>query len=530
MQKTVTPRFNSRINSGFLIGLICLPIFIGALDLTVVSAILPHVINDLEIPLQSGLDNASWIVTGYLLTYSVSMTFMGRLSDLKGRRVVFLIALGIFMFGSYLVAVADGWPTRLGLQVYYWFLSGRPDVSYITLDVLITARMIQAFGAGSMVPVGMAMVGDLYPIGKRAQILGLIAGVDTLGWVVGHLYGGIVVRFWDWQMIFWLNLPICFLALIITWFLLRDLPQEKAEGKMDWVGVLLISSMLLALNLGLGSNQEIKSSSNLFNQTGMNPQAVPLLAGSVIILAIFIIWQKRSQNPLINLDLFRLRNYPQASIANLLVGICLFIAIANVPIFINSLAAISIEQGAWDSGWMLSALTIPLALATIPGGIVSDKFGYRFPAVTGLFIAIIGFVFMRTWEIGVSYSTMAFHLILCGIGIGLTMAPIAAGLINSSPSQQRGTSSALVIIFRLIGMTLGVSMVTTYDLIRFEQISDLLLVNGFNQNEIIQIGMEAMQRVISETFVLAGIIAILALFPAFLLKPHLSSIKESTDG
>ena len=105
------------IRAGVILALISIPIFVGALDLTVVSAVLPHVIVDLEIPLQTGLDDAAWMVTGYLLVYSISMTFMGRLSDIYGRRKVYLIALGIFAFGSYLVAVADAWPTRFALRI-----------------------------------------------------------------------------------------------------------------------------------------------------------------------------------------------------------------------------------------------------------------------------------------------------------------------------------------------------------------------------------------------------------------------------
>jgi len=120
----------------------------------VVSAVLPHVIVDLEIPIQTGLDDAAWMVTGYLLAYSVSMTFMGRLSDLYGRRRVYLIALGIFAFGSYLVAVAHTWPTQWVPRISYMFVSGRLDVSYITLYVLLTARIIQAFGAGTRLSIG----------------------------------------------------------------------------------------------------------------------------------------------------------------------------------------------------------------------------------------------------------------------------------------------------------------------------------------------------------------------------------------
>src|SRR5262245_25634312 len=106
-----------RFHASLLITLICIPIFIGSLDLTFLTAILPHVILDLEIPLQTGLDNAAWLVTGYLLAYSVSMIFMGRLSDIYGRRRVFLIALSIFAFGSYLVAIAEQFPTQFTLRV-----------------------------------------------------------------------------------------------------------------------------------------------------------------------------------------------------------------------------------------------------------------------------------------------------------------------------------------------------------------------------------------------------------------------------
>jgi MFS family permease len=169
---------------------------------------------------------------------------------------------------------------------------------------------------------------------------------------------------------------------------------------------------------------------------------------------------------------------------------------------------------------MLSALTVPMALATIPGGMLSDKYGYRLPAISGLILAVLGLGLMKTWTADISYTQMVPHLMLGGVGIGLTMAPVAAAVINSSPIDQRGTSSALVIIFRLVGMTIGVSTVTTYDLIRFERVSNQLLSATTNLNETVQIGMQAMEQVISETFVLAGIVAALAFFPVLLLKNH----------
>ncbi|MEX2143404.1 MAG: MFS transporter, partial [Anaerolineales bacterium] len=322
-------------SAAFKIALICLPIFIGAMDLTVVSAVLPHVILDLEIPLQTGLDDAAWLVTGYLLAYSVCMTFMGRLSDLYGRRKVFLASLVVFAIGSYLVAVAAEWPTNLALRAYYTFFEGRPDLSYTSLYVLIAARMIQAFGAGSMVPVGMAMVGDLFPEGKRAQPLGLIAAVDTAGWVVGHLYGGIIVRYFDWQTIFWLNLPICLLAYLLISRLLKG-EEKRTPGRMDWLGASLIAASLSLLNLALGSGTEASSGTAFGDQTGLTQVALPLSLLALLFLGLFVWRQRVAKHPLIDLTLFGRVNFLPASLANFLLGVGMFIAIANVPLFINS--------------------------------------------------------------------------------------------------------------------------------------------------------------------------------------------------
>lgn len=514
---------------GLILALISIPIFIGALDLTVVSAVLPHVIVNLEIPLQTGLDDAAWMVTGYLLVYSISMTFMGRLSDLYGRRKVYLIALGIFAFGSYLVAVADAWPTRFALRIGYMFTTGRLDVSYVTLYVLIISRMVQAFGAGTMVPVGMALVGDIFPIGMRARYLGLIAAVDTAGWVVGHLYGGIVVRFWDWSMIFWLNIPICIVAFILIWHYLRSIPQEKSAGNMDWLGAVLIAGSLTLLNIGLGNGSEgtLPDSS-----AGLPPSILPLVLASVFLLFLFIWRQKRTAHPLVDMSLFRKQNYFTASLINFLVGFSLFVAIANVPIFINSLIARSLEQGAWDSGWMLSALTVPMAMASIPGGWLSDRYGYRLPTILGLMLSIIGFVLMSSWGVETPYGIMAVHLVFGGVGIGLTMAPVAAAVVNASPPDQHGTSSAMVIIFRLIGMTVGVSSITTYDLLRVDALSEALLSSAPTLSETIRVGMEVTERVISETFLIAGVVAILALIPSLRLRSYIqtSEVKNERSG
>jgi MFS family permease len=509
-----------KASPGAIVALICAPIFIGAVDLTVVSAVLPHVIYDLEIPLNTGLDEAAWIVSGYLLAYSAAMTFMGRLSDIHGRRRVYLIALAIFAAGSYLVAVADAWPTQLVLRGYSWFAGhGRLDRSDVILYTIIASRMIQAFGAGAMVPVGMALVGDLYPPGKRARILGFVAAVDTSGWVVGHLYGGILVRFFNWRMIFWLNLPLCALVFILLAIALRETRPEESRTSMDWLGAVLISLSLAFFNIGLGAGSEASSSLGDLQNIQFPRHMVPAILAACIVLVLFILRESRTTSPLIRLDIFRRPNFAATSCANFLVGFSLFIAIASVPLFINTLVAETLEQGAWDSGWMLSALTVPMAVASIPGGWLTDRTSYRFPSLLGLLMAMGGFLLMQLWNAGTPYSTMIPQLALTGVGFGLTIAPLAAAALDTAPEAYRGTASGLVILFRLVGMTLGVSSITTYGLQRTNLLSAQLTGPETDVNEIVQLGMRIAETVISETFLIACVLCALTLIPVLLLKP-----------
>lgn len=520
----------------FVLFLISIPIFIGALDLTVVSAVLPHVIYDLELPFQSAIDNASWLVSGYLLTYTIAIAFMGRLSDILGRRKVFLIGLSVFAIGSYLVATAGTWPTQLILRTHYLFSNSRPDPSNITLNVLIASRMIQAFGGGAMVPVGIALVSDIFPEGLRARPIGIIAAFDTAGWVVGHLYGGIITRFYNWGLIFWLNIPICIIAFILLARFLyskqnnprisftthdkgslnNTIQPNNTIKRMDWISVILISLSLTLMTLGLGSD-------NGSLLSGMGQDTVPVLSlpyflGFIVVLIFFIYRQLHSENPLIPIALFRNRTIAFALFTNFLIGVCLFIAIANVPLFINTVVVETLDQGAWDSGWLLSALTIPMAISSIPGGWLTEKRGYKFPSIIGILLSGLGLLLMTGWDTTTSYTVMIPQLMLAGIGLGLIMAPIATAVVNNALDNYRGISSALVIMFRLIGMSTGVSWMTTFGLNRAKQLTQTWLVDPTNINEVFQVAIRSAVKVVNETFLIAAIVCFIALIPVLFIR------------
>ncbi len=483
-----------------ILGLVCLPVFIGALDLTVISAVLPQVMYDLEVPLQTGLDEASWLVTGYLLAYTVTMTFMGRVSDLYGRRRVYLLCLAIFTLGSAGVALAE------------------------TLPWLIVGRVVQAIGGGAMVPVSMALVGDLFPPARRAGLLGLIGAVDTAGWVVGHLYGGIMVRYFDWRLLFWLNIPISLLALGLTWWALRHLPQPRTAESLDWTGAVLIALCLTALNIALGAGGELTLSSQGLDQgAGLPDYALPLLLLAAVLFIAFVWVERRSPGPLLKLALFGKPGVAAASLINFVLGYCVVVGLVNVPLFINTLVARSLEEGAWMSGWLLSAFTLPMAAAAVPGGWLSNRLGFRPPAWLGLALGAAGFLALGSWTPQSSYAEMVPPLVVAGVGLGLVISPVATAVINAAGELERGVAAALVIILRLVGMTIGVSAMTTFGLQRFQTISAALLDampadSDGGLAQLLAVSIQATTRVVHEAFWLGAVGCGLAFIVVIWLK------------
>jgi MFS family permease len=451
-----------------ILAVICIPVFVGSLDLTVVSAFLPELILELEIPLQTGLDDAAWVLTAYLLAYTVSLTFMGRVSDLIGRRWVYAACLLLFILGSILVAVAHQWPTDL-LHTIYRRMGERPDLAYVNLQALIFARVIQALGAGALVPVSLALVGDLFPPAKRAQPLGVVAAVDTLGWMLGHLYGGVFIQFMPWQGLFWMNVPITLFALVLTLWVLRHAPEYRASGRFDYLGTALIIAALTFLNFALGANIDVTGAKTFEDLTPLPPNAGPLLALALVSFLAFVLVETRVRHPLIKPSMFRRRNIAAGALTNLFVGYCLFIGLVTVPILVNVRQEDirSITRAALEVGLLLSALTVPMALVAVPGGWLSQRIGYSRTIMLGLSLAAAGFLLIwQTWHMYIPDIVIALEMMLVGVGIGLTFSPISAAVINSATDEERGVASALVIILRLVGMTVSVSSLSSFALHR----------------------------------------------------------------
>ena len=246
-----------------------------------------------------------------------------------------------------------------------------------------------ALGGGALVPIGMAVVADAFAQDRRARALGTLGAVDTLGWVWGPLFGAFLVRFLSWEWQFYLNIPLAILGIAAAWWALADLEPAREPGRIDWLGAALLTGALVSLNLALLGSAEVQSVSGLDELTGSTGAGLRWLYLPAAALGVaFVWWQRRASDPLIDTALFRGRNLSVAVTINFFVGAALVIAMVDVPIFVNAIE-VDVERAAVTAGWVLSALTASMVVASYVGGRYAERTWYRPPVLTGLLAAVV---------------------------------------------------------------------------------------------------------------------------------------------
>ncbi|MEJ2749424.1 MAG: MFS transporter [Anaerolineae bacterium] len=390
-----------------------------------------------------------------------------------------------------------------------------------------------------MVPVAMAVIGDVYAPRQRARAMGALGAIDTAGWVWGPLYGALLVRFLSWRWQFYLNIPLSLAGIAAAWWVLRDLPRPQTREKIDWLGVGTLTVSLLALNIALLKNGDVQSAGGFADLNQANDPVVwPLYLLAAVSLLLFLWHQYRQTNPrspgisrfthhvsrffaappLVDLNLFRKRNFTTAVLINFLTGSILIIAMVNVPLVINVLE-VDVARAALTSGYLLSGMTGAMALLAYAGGHLTERFSYRPVTLAGLALCAAGLGLMGSrWQVGIPLAEMAWQLVILGAGFGLVITPVGTAVINAAPDDQRGIASSLVIVVRLMGMSVGLAGLTAWGLRRFAvlrtqiALPDLPFTDPVYQQAIID-GLTAVTvRVLTETFVVTAVIAVIALF------------------
>ena len=554
----------------------CSAVFLTALDQTVVVTALPKIIVDLSISPEQ-LDRAAWIVSGYLLGFIIAMPLMGRISDMYGRRAVFLICLGIFAFGSLFCGLA----TNLGNTVDISFLQhiginvsapndfSDPNALSPSLVWLVSARFVQAIGGGALIPVAMAIAGDFYGEKQRGLALGLIGMVTETGGVLGPLYGAVIVQTLGWQAIFYLNLPIVAILAFAVWRLIpsgagyQPATQVGAinraptnRGRIDFLGTLLLGASLLCLSLGL-SQEAITATTGVPNPNQSPIQNNPWLIGaSLLLLAAFIglelfierrgaIYRahvRREGNaetagrtasrlrkqvlPIVELSVFLRAAFSASSLVSLLVGGALISAMVDIPFFIITV----VGGDPLYAGLALLRLTALIPVGAIVGGLLCPRITCRATAVIGLLLTALGFMLMHLWPIDVNWIEITTSTVICGFGFGLVIAPIGTTAINTVSNSQMGMASSVVTVLRMVGMIIGLAALTSWGLGRFHSIIVTFKppagVSPFSkafQDALAKFGTSAGHDVYTSIFLAAGILCLVAIIPALLLEGKKSS-------
>ena len=459
-----------------VLGILCLGVFSTALDQTVVVAALPSVMVDLEIPL-TDLDRASWIVTGYLVSYTVAMPLAGRLSDVHGRVRMFQLALLLFSIGSAFVAVAPNFP---------W---------------VVSARVMQAIGGGATVPIGLAMaVGAVAPK-QRGIALGLVAASAEAGSVLGPLYGGAIIEWIGWRWIFWLDIPQSFILIA----LLSILPNRaNPEAKMDYFGALALGGALTVLTIAL-------SQRSIFSVESIVPYL--MIGLGILLVVVLILVERRAVQPLLASFLYSSRAFLSSNVAQFLVGVALIIALVAVPL----MAATVMEKSAWESALHLVRLTAAIPVGAVVGGYILRWTGVRAVCITGLAFIGTGLLFMSGWETEVDELRLSVPLAMAGLGFGLVIPAINTSALSAAPSHYWGAAASLVTASRMVGMALGLSALSAWGIERFYSLtSHVTIGETFEETEapLIEAGVTVFQNL----FMIAGFLALVAILPALLMK------------
>ena len=398
---------------------VAMGVFLGTIDGSIVNVALPTLVKELNTNFQT----IQWVVLAYMLTQAILLVIVGRLADLKGKKLIYQTGMFIFTLSSALCGIAP------------------------SIEILIISRIIQAIGAAMTAGIGMAIVIENFPNEERGKALGILGTVVTIGIVFGPAIGGLILSSFSWHWIFFVNLPIG----IIGFFMVRKyVPHSSnpSKQKFDFLGAALMLITLLSLLIGLTRGQ-----TNGF----INWPVLTLFGISLIGLIAFLIAENRADSPMIDLSLFKNALFS----TNLLSGTLVFLGLSSVSILMPFYLENILELSTRTVGLLMASNFIMLGIFAPIAGNLSDRYSPRLIVIIGLFILTFSFALLSTITANTSILSYLLRVLPLGIGLGVFQSPNNSAILGSVPKDKLGVTSSMLSLSRVLGSTIGISLSAT---------------------------------------------------------------------
>ena len=423
----VNPRARFEILFAVLVAM-----FLSALDQTIVSPVLPKIVTQLH-----GADYYTWVVTAYLVTGTASIPIYGKLSDFFGRKPLLVAGITIFLTGSLLSGLSQ------------------------TMWQLIAFRAIQGLGAGALMPISLAVIGDLFTPAERGKYQGLFGAVFGIAFIVGPFLGGFLTDNLSWHWIFFVNLPI---GLISLYFIGRLLPTVRTKGArftLDIAGVITSTFAIVSVLLGLTLAED-------GNWT--DPAVIGWFIAGFVAFLTFLVAETRSADPMIPLGLFRNRTFAVSAVALFLTMFGFAAAIIFLPLWFQVVQGMSTTA----SGYGLMPFLLGLMFSSVVSGLVVSRTGhYKWLVALSMVLLVVGMVLFTNLRGDTPLPVLWVWMAIAGLGVGPSMAIFTLIVQNDVPAEQLGTATSDLTLIRQIGMSVGLTMAftafrnnLTWDLIR----------------------------------------------------------------